>query len=104
MSLNRTLSAEVSKLSPVVNSNNRTYPTSKMGRDSQLSVPRSKIGIRKSKCAAIRCIKFERIIESGITDLGKAVFFIKPLSKTIHGVVLVSETEKKFHTSNPENK
>jgi hypothetical protein len=41
------------------------------------------------------------MIEIGITADGNAAFFIRDLSKTIDGVALLRESEKKFQTRRP---
>jgi hypothetical protein len=54
--------------------------------------------------AITRCIRFEKTIDRGITDLGNFAFLIKFLSQIIDGVALVSDKEKKSQTKRPINR
>ena len=49
-------------------------------------------------------MRFDKIIERGITARGKNAFLIRFRSNTIDGVVFPNDKEKKFHAKSPVNK
>ena len=46
-------------------------------------------------------MRLERMIDNGIIARGNAAFLISDRSKTMLGVTLLSDNEKKFHTNSP---
>jgi hypothetical protein len=77
------------------------YAKKRCGTCMMENVPRKSTGITYRIIAAIRCIRLDRIIESGITDRGNMAFLMSDRSNTIEGVAFVSESEKKFQTRRP---
>jgi hypothetical protein len=65
---------------------------------------KNNVGIKKMNNAINRLIRFDKIMDRGITSCGNLAFFIKLRSKTKEGVVFVKESVKKFHTNKPLNK
>ena len=101
ISLYLVFSADVSRLIPAVKIHNNKIAITLYGNVSIDMVPIDSVEIKNNVNAARKCIRFDMMIESGITALGKDAFFMSDRSYTIEGVALDNESEKKFHTRSP---